>query len=501
MKCKLYIYMLLAAVLPGALMSCNSDDEDGDSSAEEVVITSSVGITSFSLGKDDKVLANLDSVFFTIDLANAVVYNADSLPKGTDVSKIVVNIGLPSVSAATLEYNNAAGEKESVDYLVSPLDSIDFSHGNVKLHLVSYNEVDTRDYELKINVHKMVADSLYWDRAAVRPLPTTLASPEEQHTVDLGDKVLCFTRSSEGSCVTAAEDPSGEWSNKVSHIPADVLLNSITATNDALYAVTSAGALTVSVDEGVNWNATGAHMTHILGGYENRVVGVREAGGKYYHVTYPATTESVVSADFPVAGTSQAVTYRTEWSSQPLMIVIGGATTSGALTGSTWAYDGTGWGCLSATGLPEAEGMCLVPYFSYLVSNQWVATRHATLLAIGGFAKNSAQTKVYISVDRGLHWRVADKCMQLPDYFPAVSYAQSVVRFTKVTETKAGGLWREMPVNGLPVWYVGSETRAIVPITEWDCPYVYVFGGDTSSGLNVNVWRGVINRMTFKPIQ
>ncbi len=36
----------------------------------------------------------------------------------------------------------------------------------------------------------------------------------------------------------------------------------------------------------------------------------------------------------------------------------------------------------------------------------------------------------------------------------------------------------------------------------WDCPYIYLFGGFGSEGevLNDSVWRGALNRLTFKPI-
>lgn len=35
----------------------------------------------------------------------------------------------------------------------------------------------------------------------------------------------------------------------------------------------------------------------------------------------------------------------------------------------------------------------------------------------------------------------------------------------------------------------------------WDCPYIYIFGGLSDAGtLNDEVWRGVLNRLTFVPL-
>lgn len=505
MKHRLPLYILFAAFVSSIMVSCNKDNDDEDSTTEEVQITSSMAVNSFALSADKNVLANLDSVFFTIDLTNAVIYNADSLPKGTKINKLVAEIGLPTVSEATLTFTGADGTEQSINYLTDKSDTIDFSHNDVKLHLVDYTGSHSRDYIIKVNVHTMVSDSLFWDKAAMRSLPTSLADPAEQHTVDAGGSVLCFTRSDAGCCVASATDPAGEWTNVASNLPSDALINSITATDNALFAVTSDGKLLTSADKGVNWTVLSVQMNHILGAYGSTLLGVRKGDdGVYYHTSYPASGETPVDAKFPVAGTSQAVTYSNEWSTEPMLMIVGGATSSGALTEATWAYDGNTWGCISPDGIPAMEGVCLVPYYTYKVNNQWVASEVSTLVAIGGRLTNGKiNPNVYISLNRGLNWVKADQCMQLPDYLSPVAYAQSVVHSVTLS-SRAGGAngWRDMPVNGLPVWYRGSQSRASVPVTSWDCPYVYLFGGETElSGLSAKVWRGVINRMTFKPLQ
>ena len=46
-----------------------------------------------------------------------------------------------------------------------------------------------------------------------------------------------------------------------------------------------------------------------------------------------------------------------------------------------------------------------------------------------------------------------------------------------------------------------AATRAAKPVTKWDCPYIYVFGGYGNNGMVQNsIWKGVVNRLTFKPI-
>ncbi|MDE6288980.1 MAG: hypothetical protein K2M00_09380, partial [Muribaculaceae bacterium] len=40
------------------------------------------------------------------------------------------------------------------------------------------------------------------------------------------------------------------------------------------------------------------------------------------------------------------------------------------------------------------------------------------------------------------------------------------------------------------------------PSETWECPYIYLFGGINAEGnTSNNVWRGVINRLKFKPVE
>ena len=89
-KIKQSIFLQLLALLVVTAVSCNSKEKDDES---EIVVTPAiVAIKNFKLNANDSVLAKLDSVFFSIDLNTGVIFNADSLPKGTNVSKLVATI-------------------------------------------------------------------------------------------------------------------------------------------------------------------------------------------------------------------------------------------------------------------------------------------------------------------------------------------------------------------------------------------------------------------------
>ncbi|WP_302265615.1 DUF6242 domain-containing protein, partial [uncultured Duncaniella sp.] len=81
------LYLTIALLISCFTAGCNDDTSDMAVLEGDYYNCS---ISSFSLSKDDSVLRALDSVFFSIDLINAEIYNADSLPKGTDIRKLVV---------------------------------------------------------------------------------------------------------------------------------------------------------------------------------------------------------------------------------------------------------------------------------------------------------------------------------------------------------------------------------------------------------------------------
>lgn len=161
--------------------------------------------------------------------------------------------------------------------------------------------------------------------------------------------------------------------------------------------------------------------------------------------------------------------------------------------------------------LPDAvESPLLVPYFSYTSNNvSWTTTRYSVLLAWGGKdAKGNVGKTVYISYDNGIRWRQADDLLQLPAYIPATYDAQAIVMPSVLTASRSADAgWEPMPSLRIPAWLMVETagdmmSRATTPITEWECPYVYIFGGRDASATTQNtIWRGVINRLTFKPLQ
>lgn len=483
---------LSALIAASALVAaCNSEYEPA------IVTSENVEVSSFSLTEDSKVLSNLDSVFFSIDLVNAQIFNADSLPYGTKVSRLIPKITTQGVSVAELIVTRAGKADTTYNYLTNPTDSIDFSNGPVKLRLVSQSGSVERSYQIKVNVHKVKSDSLEWGGAALSRLPGNISGVKESQTVEFNGRF--YTMLSDGSTyyVSEQEHPAAAPLSTVrpelpyNHVQG-LDLRSMHACENAVYILGGDGTLLKNSDSGLQrWETAGPTGWHsIVATYADQVIGsVEAADGSWSLAYWPSGKTQALPNGFPVRGTSQTINYRFEMSSTSNVLIVGGVTAKGTFTSDCWSYDGRNWAKLTRKSeILPMEGITVLPYFTTRTGDDWVSDRYATLVAFGG--RNGLgiiSRDVYLSYDFGVQWVKAGELMQLPDYVPATMYAQAFV-VDQELPARAGALF--------------APSRIVRPVTSWECPYIYVYGGSLSNGtISDNIWRAVINRFTFKPIE
>lgn len=472
---RLSAFCMIICGLAAGFTSCNSSGE-----TLEYDVPSSALVKSFSLSEDDKVLDNLDNVFFSIDLANGRIFNADSMPYGTKITRLVPVITTGGASSVELVVPRPNKSDTTYNYLTNSTDSIDFSNGPVTLKVLSIDESVTMSYSISVNVHKVKSDSLAWGSVAYTALPTSLTNVTEQHSLKFKGQAYCLTTDGTDFCMSSCENPADKaWENKTVTFEFDPDVSSLRASSDALYILDKEGNLYKSDDLGLNWTATGFNFEYLIGGYGDHVVGTVHKNGKWVIVNTDGS-EFDAPEGFPVLGTSIPVEYTFPMSASRQLTVVGGLTADQTLSVHSWGYDGTSWARLSNTGLPEGlEGVTVSPYFTFEENQYWVATKESIFVLIGG--RNSSgkcNSTTYISYNYGMTWQKAPDLMQLPSDVPALYGAQTLVITSRL----------------------GS--RASTAITSWECPYIYMFGGYKGDGsLSCNVWRGVVNRLMFKPLQ
>ncbi|MDE6295727.1 MAG: hypothetical protein K2M03_06655 [Muribaculaceae bacterium] len=502
---KLSIYKILAAImalitLNVSLTSCNKKSDDPDE--PQVQPSYSVAVKSFKLNPNAKVMANLDSVFFSIDLDRGIIFNADSLPKGTDIEKLVPVITFPStVETAELIMEGGNLREGTVNYKTNPSDTIDFS-GRVTLRLTADNGALSRDYTIRINVHKAVADSLMWDKMANSELPSRHENPARQKSVALGNQIYSLIEEKDGTFTLASTQDiaSSVWNKKELSPAFRPDISTFSATEQALYILSDTGSLLTSSD-GTVWNHTGIKWHNIIGGYGGKLLGILSQDGNYCHDIYPRPagyTPVATASDFPVDGLSNLLTFKSKWTENPYAFFVGGLR-GNIVTSATWSYDGSEWAKISNTPLPAMSDALIVPYFMYRkTSTSWIQTEYSVTLCLGGKKDNGNLSRdVYLSYDSGVHWSKAGQLMQLPDALPSFYGADGVIATTSMHASIDAWAAQTTPrPKGARIQYFVNGTDV-----EWDCPYIYLIGGYNDKGqLLPAIWRGVLARLTFAPL-
>lgn len=478
--------------------SCNEKSNKSD-----LVDTGTLAVTKFSL-KHDTEHPGLDSVYFAIDLNHKVIYNADSLNPGTDISKLVPVITYSSgVDKATIIMEGGSTRTGEVDYKNHPTDSIDFS-GKVTFNLTQGDK--SISYTIKVNVHKEIGDSLCWNEAARTVLPSRLPEPVRQKSILLEDSTsvsLLLEKDGTYTWATTRNLPSGNWNKNAVTLSFVPEIASLTAAENDIYILDKDGNLySRSLDS--EWTPTGKVWKSLIGGYLKSVVGIREADNNLYFDRYPLTDNNIlfnpckIPDEFPIKDASNFVTLANKWTLSPVAFLTGGVTADGKLSAATWAFDGAEWICLNADSLPALKGAALIPYFYFRRSSAGTeAIRYNVWMLLGGTdADGETNRTVYISYDNGVNWAKASESMQLPEVIPAMTGCDNIVAKIPMSA--------DLSANWTRV-FIRRATRADYQLDgstiRWDCPYIFLIGGYASDGTLYNtIWRGVLNRLTFIPI-
>jgi len=494
-----YLLVVLLTMSGTIVAGCNSDDTWGTDPQD----LSGTAVTGFSLKANKSVLNNLDSVYFSIDLVGCRIFNASPLPYGTKIDSIAVNISSDACSVAELHIKgNEVKNDTVVNYLTSPDEKINFSNGPVRLHLVSADGQHERDYEIRLNVANEVADSLYWDKLQSGQL-RGINSMRWSKTVRIGDIALMLSRSSDGKAgistfIPAEQAGGGNWSPEITYpkftkdgteVDAAPFLNveTFTATeNSDLYVADYNGTLYRSTDAGNNFIMVDNGWESITAPYLNAILGVKENAGSRTLAAYPASTWAksgqAIPAGFPISGASGAAVFSTKWADTPQIVIAGGKTASNEFTGAAWAFDGKKWAQIGS-GLPAASGYSMAKYIvAETDTATWGINQREVLIAFGGLGEKPVN-EVWISRDMGVNWQKGSRSLQLPGYIP-FSTGSSLLVFNKELDADM------------------ATPMATKPITSWDCPYLYLFGGyDSAGNLRPTFWSGVVNHLKVKPLQ
>lgn len=492
------LLVLAALGMSLALYSCNASEEEVEN--DSYLAAASVAVTNFHLSPDIRVMRNLDSVFFSIDLEHGVIFNADSLPKGTNVGKLTPKITYPqSVSSAIIEMKGGSHrEDSSFDYARTPTDTVDFT-GNVTLTLSTADNKITKTYSIKVNVHQEDPDTLYWDNLASMNLPSRLPDPLNQRSVAYGSGVLSLILENDNSytLATSSDVFEGRWTKKALSLSFTPNVRSMAAAADGtLYMLSEDGDLYTSAD-GSEWSRLDSGWDEIIGTFGDVLLGTgrNEYAGLMLSWPRDSYPEIELPEGFPATGFSNPIVFSNRWTSDPTIVIFGGESSLSDGNSASWAFDGSQWVNIAESPLPALSGISVVSYYSYLKSaTSGLLKEFEVYLAFGGKdSKGNVNRTVFISYDRGIQWQKAQEFSQLPDFISA-GYSLDAISLGTEMQSNLSDRWKSQSRRKLPFQIDGDLVR-------WECPYIFLFGGfDNTDKLIPEIRSGVLQRLTFTPL-
>lgn len=226
-----------------------------DTDVVEYEYSSNASITSFSIadqivtyypgktesGEDTTLSVSIQGSDypFVIDQTLGRIYNQDSLPVGTDVSKVVVSITADSYGIFIAAENDSLWEET---------DSLDFRNP-IHFKVISETGVFGRPYKAEINVHKQDPDSLVWNKVSSN-LSTNI---QAQKAVYTNNNIYVFAEQENQVAMTMTNASDGKTWTALEEIdiPAKADYTSAIAWNNKLYILADNELYTS--ENGLNW--------------------------------------------------------------------------------------------------------------------------------------------------------------------------------------------------------------------------------------------------------
>lgn len=348
---------------------------------------------------------------FSIDQIGAngvgLIYNADSLPVNTNLSKVKLNIS----TSGFITY-----PKNGKDTLWSANDTLDLRKP-IKLTVNGFNSDGTlvkQVYDLTLNVHKQDPDSLDWGKNAIA---SAIGINGPQKSVILNNKVYLFEDVNAASLkvYSSAVSDGKTWvvESPMTGIADKMDYSSVTVFNNKIYAI--AGGSVYTSTDAIAWtkqDGLGANVNNLLVAFDGKLSAIATIDGvKKFCVTtngatWAETSKEAIPANFPTMNTS-AVSYSLKSNNLKAAMLMGDK----ALTGTTdlvavpWStLDGLKWVSLESDTAPCPK-----------TTNISIIFYNNRFYAFGG--KGDTGFNNFYSSEQGIIWKKVTQDVCFPTAF------------------------------------------------------------------------------------
>ena len=206
---------------------------------------------------------------FYIDQTKNEIYNPDSLPVGTDAEHLICSIG-------TARGGNLFMKSMNSDSLqvFSFNDSLDFSKERV-IKVISIDGRYERSYQIKVNVHKQIADQFVWNILSVNDV---FAKADDMKLVSRGKDLVLFAKTGNSTEVyRSTTDTPKEWTKSGESFDTEAYKNALVFAGR--FYIMSSGKIFSSEDAG-NWTAEAdnSEILRLAGSDRNNIYALSNNG-------------------------------------------------------------------------------------------------------------------------------------------------------------------------------------------------------------------------------
>jgi hypothetical protein len=375
---------------------------------------------------------------FVINQNEGIIYNPDSLPVGTDVSKVVVDIVADTYGIYIVAENDSLWEEG---------DSLDF-RTPVQFKVASEMGTFGRTYTAQINVHQQDPELLSWQKVE-NNLSTAI---QEQKAIFLNGSIYIFAEQESQVALTKSTDGKSWSPLEAINIPVKADYSSVIAWENQLYIVAAQNLY--STTDGINWTKVDTEQTisQLLACTSNKhtskLIGVDSES--YYIESEDGKNWArydKLPSDFPKAG-FQFVNYPLDTNDKiSRTILMGNNEEITDTTTTIWMQIDSDhdWTPLSmdveSNACPNLENAALIHYNNCLYTFGGKGQKIGKLDAFSTFFK---------SVDNGITWEAVTKNLFFPEEFKNLyeeakgnySYIIDNEQYLWIMWSQTGEVWR-----------------------------------------------------------
>lgn len=459
MKIKFLSLISIFICVSSVMTSCLKDDDDSAASSVDATIYSfSINDIKTTIYRDnDTISFTVDGADypFSIDQKSGLIFNSDSLPVHTDISRVSLNI---TTAGGPVFY-----QKNGKDTVWSAADSLDFSNSSPEKPVIftvyaPSMQSTTRKYKVWINVHRQYPDSLEWNRVRGADFPGSSITGKQKAVV-LDGTLYVFAQTGSGVQVTSSPVRDGvNWKPfaTLSGIPGAIDYASAIGFDHKLF-ITAGGKAYTSAD-GSNWSqlespeirtfitsfSNNPSTSTRLYPQDKRLIGI--SGDRFIQTSDGInwTFTGTVPGNFPAGNFAATPPYVSDFNPDLERAAVIGTVANIDTAAVTWTILSSERNYIqlspsenSKNNCPRLEEISLIHYDGLLYAFGGKGSHDTSIKAFQSF---------YASTDNGLTWNKVTRNLSFPETFlgreESFSYVVDDDHFIWIMWSRTGEVWK-----------------------------------------------------------